>query len=404
MNVTNSQNFRRIVELELKELKKEQNKSLIEDNKQTITSNNWIEERNEKQFDPDQLLDEKYQVKSAGSHFYKIGLSLIKFEENDQRIAYHSVYSNSMWVSIVIIRSIVSMLIPVHSGDAIRVYLGDFAFFLNSVYHLNPMNILMFLTTVDSIIINVLDYVSHRKQTFLKPFGVLSGRCSPKSVGLSNEQNIIRIAKIFKFGVKMVKIFSLNVMVVGILMSFIPLIISFRWYQLILFGLPWCFAYSLTLYFALKIFTYQILYIFVTCFYFKTKLRQINKAFIDKTKFKSRRFTEILDLIKKLNSIYNEIEEFNRNYWSKISLSYIRSLGLVSNLMFYLSIYGSIDVFLIIIFSYMGINLFLLFIFYLKINAMVSSEAFKAYRTVNNLYLEYNEFKFPISLNLKVPC
>ena len=402
MNVSNSQRFRRIVELEIKELNKVQNKSIEENKVKVIRNECWTEEQDIKKFDPNDYLDEKYQVKSAGSHFYKIGLSLIKFAENDQRIQYHSIYSNLIWISIIIIRCTVSMLIPVQSGDAIRVYLGDFAYFLNSVYHLNPCNILMFFTSIDSMIINVLDYNRGKRQTFLQPFGLLSGRCSPLSVGLDNEQDIIKMAKIFKFGIKMMKSISINIMIISTLISFLPLVFSLKWYELILFGLPWSLIYSIALYFGLKIFTYQILYFSITCFYFKVKLKQINNAFREKTKFKSRRFSEILNLIKKLNAIYNEIDEFNSNYWSKISLSYIRSLGLVFNLMIFVSIYGSLNIFLQIVFTYFGISFFLQFMFYLKINALVSSEAFKAYRTVNNLYLEYNEFNIPILLNFKV--
>ena len=404
MSVTNAKRFKRIVELEIKHLNEEKSKGItkierVVDQINKQNNNTWVTEDDSKPFDPNDILDEKYQVKSAGNHFYEIGLSLIN-TNNGKKLPLHNVYSNFTLLSIIIIRCIISLSIGDHEN--MRIYLGDFAYFLDVLYHFNYCSIFMFLTDIDSILINWFDYKGGRDQVHLKLFRIISGQCSPESMGMTNEKDIIKMTKVFKIGIYLVNGFTANMLIVGTILSFAPLISSYRWYELIIFGLPWSTIFTVTLYIGVKIFSYQILYCYITCFYLNSKLKQINLVIKNKTKFKSRRFNEILCLVKKLTAIYNEINIYNKRYWAKISLSFIRSLSLVSNLLIFLSIFSSINIYLKIVFSYLGANLALLYIFYLKINAKVSHEAFKSYRSLNDLYLEYSEWSFPISLKMKV--
>ena len=275
MSLSNARTFRRIVELEINEMRKEKIVSILRNGQENgpvpIQNNTWVTPTDSKRFDPNNILDEKYQVKSAGSHFYEIGLSLIN-ANNSKRLCFHNVYANFTMVVIIMTRSIISMLIP-EGYENIRIYIGDFPYFLNSVYHLNPCIFLMFTILLSSIKINMAEYKAGKPQSHLNLFGIISGKCSPGSLGLTNELYITKMTKLVKYGEIMVRVFSTNVLFISCLLAFVPLIQSFNWFELILFGLPWSFLFAASMYFGLKIFTYQILYLVVTSYFLMSKLR-----------------------------------------------------------------------------------------------------------------------------------
>ena len=412
MSVTNSHKFKRIVELEIKELKKERDnpeQEKVQDQKSNASENitkrdeTWVEKVKNgemKIFNRNGTLNQKYQIKSAGNHLYLIGMSFHSLGEK-KRLVFHNPWYNLFIIITVMTRFLLSFIIP-HNYRSFHVLIADFSDVLGIKFHLNPAFILLLSAIVFSMLLNLKHYIRGQQPEYLRLFGLFTGQSLPDNLRLKDEKSVKMLIKILRNGITFINVYAINILIFGVLLNFFPLIASYKLYELILFGIPWTIVFSTGLYFACKIYFYQILYFFITCLYLKLKLKQLNEEIKSKTKFKSRRFGQILDLLKKLNAIYEEIDSYNRIYWSKITLITIGTITFSSDLWIFVSIYAELNPVLRVLFSFFASAAILLFILYLKINSMVFNESFKAYTLINNLYLEYNAWSLPISLNFKV--
>ena len=102
------------------------------------------------------------------------------------------------------------------------------------------------------------------------------------------------------------------------MISLIPIIIFWNIcniYELIVFGIPWSIISSFGNYFMYNINFMQIIYFHIICFYLKLKLQNINNEIQLRNKRKIN-ITELFRIIKKLNLIYSEINNYNLNFWN----------------------------------------------------------------------------------------
>jgi hypothetical protein len=138
-------------------------------------------------FDVDKPLPSVIAIKSAESHLYRIGLSL--FPSGSQtRNRYH----NPFFVSFIICVSIIKCLIVIlMKEDKYRLLLiGDFAHFLNARYFMNTCLILWGILALISQLLHYWKYYKNESPSYLKPFEMISGLVSPKSIGLINKEDI----------------------------------------------------------------------------------------------------------------------------------------------------------------------------------------------------------------------
>ena len=400
MALTNQKRSTKVTDLEIEVISRIQRKR-VETVSTAIIAYNWFQlTQKSKDFDVNHKLSGKYQIKSAGNHFYQIGLTFYRFAD-EERTEFHNPYAILILTLVIILRSIISMVIP-EDNETLHIIIGDFCHVLGIKYHLNPALIILFGIDVLCLLLNINHFIGEKKPVYLKPFSIISGLSSPQSLGLTDEKDIKKMVTYFKIGSIILKYFMVYIMLINALLNFIPLMATYKWYQLILFGFPWSITYSVTLYFSLKIFTYQILYFYIICFYLKSKLKVSNNKIKFQTKFKSRRFTEILSLIKSLDMIYKEITEQNKKYWSNLNLVMISSCGLVINMLFFVSIYSSIHIMLKVMFFYMSIMFSIISILFLRFSALVAKQSFMSHKLLNDLYLSYNKWGLPFSLSLKV--
>ena len=81
MTMVSSNRFRKAVELEMKVMKVRTKIEVKSDTEvgNTIKTQNWVRNERKKSFDTNYKLSEKYRIKSAGNHFYEIGLTFYPF-------------------------------------------------------------------------------------------------------------------------------------------------------------------------------------------------------------------------------------------------------------------------------------------------------------------------------------
>ena len=403
MTMFNANKPKRVLEIDVKELDQtsDEMKNISLNIREVKKLGNRLKLESKKAFDSNEILNDKYLIKSAGNHLYECGLSFYQFLPGRKRKTIFNPYWVAFVHCVIALRHIISMVIP-DSYDRVHIYIGDFAQILNAKAHINPAIFLSITILLLTKCLHFWDHIRGVKPGYLKPFGMVSGLYPPQSVGLVEEKYIKLMVNILKWGQLVAELNTYYIILVALSMSFIPMIFVYKWYELILFGIPWSLLFSLSIYYTVIHYLFNNLYFLFICVYFKSKLKQLNRRIDYRIKIKSRKFVEIHKLIQQLDFVYSEISAYNDMYWSKFNLMFISLISLVINLFLYQSFYGEMFWYLRIIFLYFSGFMIVLMMSYLKMNSMIFNEANKAYKTMTTLYLEYNTWSLSLSLRLKV--
>ncbi len=224
--------------------------------------------------DLDKPLPSVIVIKSAENHLYRIGLSLFSFG-SQTRNRFHNPFFISFIISVQILKSITAILIK---EDKYRLLLiGNFGYFLNSSNFLNSSTI---FCGISALIPQLLHYWKHYKNespSYLKPFEMICGLVSPKSIGLINREDINQLLNKSKLMFEVSKFATIGMIISGFFLSFIPLIInsSFELYFIEIF---WSLSNATFAYFCTNINFSQMTYFYIICLYLKLKLRNANNS------------------------------------------------------------------------------------------------------------------------------
>ena len=161
-------------------------------------------------------------------------------------------------------------------------------------------------------------YKKDIKPSYLKPFEMMSCLVSPKSIGLTDSEDVYKLIKTSKTLHVISKICIIIYYVIGIILYSNLLFVKQSLIQLLFITIPWIISYGFWCYFLANFIVYQNSYFFIICYYLKIKIKSFNKEI--STVMKSRKGKtriQFLSIIRSFNSIHNEIKEFNENYWSE---------------------------------------------------------------------------------------
>jgi len=357
---------------------------------------------NRRRFNQKEILPDNLIIKSAATHLYKSGLSLYPYEFV-QRNKYH----NPLLVFILnlqlFIRCITLSLLSDENKYMLMIF-GDFSQFLNVRIHFNICSSLIALIAFVSQIIHYYNFKNDIKPSYLKPFEMMSGLCSPKSIGLTNQTQIHKIIKLSK------NLFTLSDISCRIVLPFlgftVPLItfsLNCSLRQFIIFGIPHSLLWSNCCYHIYNIIISQLIYFYIICFYLKLKIISTNKRIMRRLKNKRQiKRLKIVEVLKSFDSIYVEINEYNSNYWSKFLFVVWILLVIIISSALYLTIHMEVNLILRFIF----INTSALFTSWLTtiINtaSSVNLEAKKSYKLLNSCVIHLNSRYISNSLRIKV--
>ena len=401
VNNNNVKITEKFVKIEVKEFNLSQKKTLIKNVENIKVFERKLNMQIKKSFDPAQKLNEKYLIKSAGNHLYESGLSFYQFIPGRNRKAFFNPYWVFFVYLIITLRSVLSLILS-NEDDQVHIYLGDYTHFLNAKFFINPALILSIIIMLLTQLIHFIDYKRGVKPEYLKPLGMLSGMYSPEEVGLTNEKDIRLLSRMLKWGQLYGVVAILNTTLLSIIVIFIPLLFASKWYEIILFAIPWSIISDISVFYLTNHYVFNSLYFLVICVYFKLKLKHLNNEIENRIKMKSRKFDEIHKLLKLLDSVHSEISKHNNLYWSKFNFLFCAMISIIVNLYLFQSFFGEMLWFLRIIFLYLTLIMTVLMTFYLKTNAIVFNEANKAFKSLTKLYIEYNQWSLSMTLRLKV--
>jgi hypothetical protein len=338
-------------------------------------------------------------INSAQNHLCRIGLSLFSFG-SQKRNRFHNPFFISFIICVQILKSITAILMK---EDKYRLLLiGDFAYFLNGGNFLNSSIILCGISAFISQILHYWKYYKNESPSYLKPFEMICGLVSPKSIGLINRRDINQLLNKSKLMFLVSKFSIIGMSISAIFLSGIPLIVNSS-LSLYLIEIFWVILFTIYSYFCANINFSQMTYFYIICLYLKLKLRNANnsitKSFEKKYKITNYRMKSIL---KSLNSIISEIETYNNDFWSKYLMFILIFVIIVLEMSLFEAIFGKMSFFFKIIMFYASIVIFLLLIIVINTASSVTFEANKSYKLLNKLFITIVKIRISITIKIKV--
>ena len=349
-----------------------------------------IMSRKKTNFDPKKVLPPDIAINSFDTHLYRIGLSLFqngfckRTNLHNPKIIF--IMQLQLWM-----RCMISLFSSGENRD-LYVYIGEFGYFFNARVNIDIAAGLITSLALISQILHYYDYKNNIAPEYLKPFQMISGLISPKSVGLTHEEDVYKLVKFSKISLKVWKFVSDLILFAGFIISFVPFIQNFSTKQFIFFGIIHSIAWGISCYYIYSIIISQMAYFYIICYYLKCKIYRINELLILKT---SRRFnlsprTNLINIIYSLHSIYIEVNEINSNYWSKFLFWIWISLAFIINTLAFESIYGKMDLIVRFILIYVCIIFICILFMVIKTASSVHFEANKSYKLLNSCYLSFS--------------
>jgi hypothetical protein len=334
-------------------------------------------------FDANKLLPQNIVLKGAENHLYRIGLNLISNGPEKRSIFYNPLLLFSANV-IALLKSIVSLLTP-EENKKLMIIIGDFAHFFGAKTHYNVIIILSIILTLIYQLINYYNYKKGINATYLKIFDMMSGLISPKSIGLTNKEEIYKLIKDSKILFLICKWNTDSALpLMAFSLNFFPFIINCSLLDIILFGIPHSILHALSVHYTTSMIFWPLVYFHLICRYIKIKLKEQNdfivKAIVER---KVINYEKILRSIRKLNAIYSELNEYNRDFWSLYLLSIWLLLGTLIIFLSYFCFFGELTIILKLIVFYTLVFIVVTFLFIISIASSVNYETNKIYKPLN---------------------
>lgn len=347
--------------------------------------------------DPEKCLPLKYTIKDAGSHLYTSGLTFYSFDNQIRHVLFHPLL---VFISnfIFIIHLIHTLKLP-NDDESSHIIFGDFTHFLNA-HHAITAAIFALIVALLSQIIHFWNLMHSIRPVYLRLFEILSGSIPPQCLGLENENDILNIIKAAKFFIRIEPVVMRGVVVLGIT-GHIPLALKSSLLQLTLFVIPWIVYLIYILFICFQQIYWQVIYLCVICYYLRIKLTNCNesiKSQINEFQSTQRTFKTICDL----NFIYEEISEYNSNYWDKFLLCFCAMITMSSSYFLYLSISSQSNIMSKIIIMSATSTGPVFLISLLSIVSSVTYEADKSYKLFHRLMARSNRFQIAVIVRLKV--
>jgi len=330
-----------------------------------------------------QVLPNEVILNSAETQLYEVGLCLT-CSKPTKRSKLH----NPLLIFFINSISIIKIFISFFLDEEKRYYfiiIGDFPYLLGLRIHFNVASVLFILLSLSSQLIYYYNYKNDIKPNYLKVFEMMSGLVSPKSIGLTNEADIHKLIRIFKFlmGLRFyLPSFMASAAFLACIAAFSH---NFSTEIFLTIGIFHSILWWITCYFMYIIIYWQLVYFCLICLYIKCRLKSMDQMINRMTVKNINRRT--VYIITSFDSIYSQISSFNDNYWSKFIFWIWISLATIINTLLYSGLFGRINFVLrSLVFCAVFAFVFILLIV-MNMASLVNFEANKFYKILNTLMI-----------------
>ena len=347
-------------------------------------NNNWVST-----MDVNKCLPPELTVQSVEHILHRIGLTLDSTKSYPKRKLFFNPIIIFSFLLIFIIREVFVIVIN-EENDLIFKVMGTFGYLIGIR---REMSICLFLFSNLSLSFQMIYYYNYRnciKPTFLRVFQMMSGSVSPKSLGLSDEQQIRKLLKRTKSLVKFLDFHNNRVIPILALVFMLTLYsLKTNMNEGIFYGIPNALIFMIWINYSTSIVTFQHLILYILCSYLKLKFNSLNERLLEMKRRK--RFIRIRETLQSFDSLFSEISEFNSTFFSKILLTTWSLLGVNIVFLLYVSLFSNLDPFNKILMSYALCFLISIFLFIIFTTSSVTYCANKSYKTLNSLIISYSK-------------
>jgi hypothetical protein len=354
--------------------------------------------------DVNKPLPQSIAFNSIDNHLYRIGLSLISKNHKKRSRFYNPLLISSVNI-ICLIKCVVSLILS-EENEKLLIINGDFAHFLGSKTHFNVAGLLIFLLTLIQQLIYYYNSKNDINPTYLKVYDMMSGLVSPKSIGLTNGEEIYKLIKQSKLWFSL---FRCNNQILGpifaLSISLLPFVLNCSALDTIIFGIPHSLLYALGIHFVCNMSLWQIFYFRLICRYIKIKIKESND-FVSQLIFRRKliKWEQVLRIIRNLDVKYSELDECNQEIWSKYLLSIWLIYGTFINFLLYPLFFAEMTVISKFNNAYGAAFAFLGFLYIITNASSVNYEANKMYKLLNHImvYNSWSRLRFSTRNNLMI--
>jgi hypothetical protein len=335
--------------------------------------------------DCNKVLPQSYIIPESGQHFYKIGLNHVRVGNNDKESKQHLYYRFFVIIIYVIffIHSLISLSVPNDKYRDVFMYNGDWAYNYPEVrYH---MNITMLFCSIIAILSTIL-HVTNDNISWFKPFEMMSGLVTPASIGLTDSEDVEKLLKRSKLYLEIAEITTYFLVPTTTIIMNVVMASNYGLYIFLLFGIPWGFINTIGSHLLCANICYQVCYFYIICEYLRMKLVKIYEKIQKVILINRSKLRNSLKLIKILDRIYSEVEQYNR-FWCKcLLLFYVCFLSLICTTLYSLA-FGDLELLLKITIGYIAVMNILVLVSFVTPGIRFSREVNKSYLLFIKLFV-----------------
>ena len=339
--------------------------------------------------DPTQCLPPEMAVESFGDFLYRIGLSFHSIRDRPKRKLIYHPLTAFVFLSLYLIARIITFSLSEENEMIFRA-LGCFGHFIGVRQHFDLLFILSTILVLTSQLIYYQNFRNGIKPSFLRLFHMMAGLVPPKSVGLTDVEEIKKLIRLTSKFYQLIHFHTKYVLpIYGSTFQLTLYVLYTHPLEILYFGIPNALLFALWIHYYWNFFLYQLLVFYIICLYFKSKINRLNKILI--VMKRRKRFIRIRETLQSFDLIYKEINEYNTTFWSKFLLSFWLTYGLNVSLFSYITIFAPMVILLRIILIYILIVFFISFLFIIFTASSVTYCANKSYKILNSFFISYSK-------------
>ena len=213
------------------------------------------------------VIPPELKIESIDDILYRIGLPLDSIRDRPKRKWFFKPIIVFTFLSIYLVKEVIIISLN-EENDLIFKILGSHGYLLGMRKHLALVIILFSILVLSCQWIYYYNQRSGIKPTFLRVIQMMSGLVTPKSIGLTDEKQILKLLKISRITTKILY-WNNNWVISSACLVMIMTIYSMKtsFMETLLYGIPNGFALFVWIVYVWNITDYQFFFLYVICLY-----------------------------------------------------------------------------------------------------------------------------------------
>ena len=333
------------------------------------------------------VLPSSLVINSLDTTLYRIGLSF----ESEVDIK-RKRFCNPRLIFVIVILFLIQNLFNLFVRDDpfLSILFGNYGYFLKIGKIWNVVFIFAVLLVVGSQFTYYYNHKNDTKPTFLRVFQMMSGSVTPRAVGLTNSEKILKLLKKTRISFK---ILSLNNNYFLPFLSFALIItlylLNCTLAETLIYGLPNAVLYTAFAYHAFNIAFYQCLYFYILCCYLKIKIENIKINLL--ISIEKKKNSNLHYMCQRLVDLCSECSEYNTSFWSKNLLLFWFSVNSADVCFLFMALFLPMKLFFKLVIIYCFVSVFFMLSFIISIASSVNCQFNEFHPILNSVYTMFSK-------------